>query len=240
MRYEYKYLVNLEKLDQLRNDFSPYLEYDQYSKVNETNDYTVRSIYYDTNTMKFYRDKIDGIKNRKKIRIRTYNSPQDQNPIFLEIKRKYGNKIIKNRSMYNAKLYNNLIKQRCIISAINSQKNKCENSEKFMHNVLINSLIPTALISYEREAYFSKINNSLRITFDKNIRYSIYPELNKFFNDSELQNTLEGFFILEIKFNDGFPNWISDIIQKHNIVRKSLSKYSICIDSNNSFRTFNN
>lgn len=233
MRFEYKYLVDLKDLESVRNDFSPYLEYDYYSQINDAKDYTVRSIYYDTNSLRFYREKIEGIKNRKKIRIRTYNRHQDFNPIFLEIKRKYGDKIIKNRSVYDAHLYSELLEKRCIVSAVNSQtKTLCENSTKFMHNVLINSLVPTVLISYDREAYFSKINNSLRITFDKNIRYSVYPEFHTFFNDSELKNALEGYFILEIKFNTGFPKWISQIIQKHSIVRKSLSKYSICIDDN--------
>lgn len=38
-------------------------------------------------------------------------------------------------------------------------------------------------------------------------------------------------FVLEIKFDNGYPKWMQEIVQEFNLQRRSVSKYTICIDS---------
>jgi SPX domain protein involved in polyphosphate accumulation len=64
----------------------------------ESGEYTVRSVYYDTPGFHCYQEKMDGVKVRKKFRIRGYNQPAEDSIVFLEIKRKYENFIEKNRA----------------------------------------------------------------------------------------------------------------------------------------------
>jgi len=47
-RLEYKYLVPLHCMDELRRDLLTYLEYDQYASGRPNNEYTVHSVYFDT------------------------------------------------------------------------------------------------------------------------------------------------------------------------------------------------
>ena len=50
-------------------------------------------------------------------------------------------------------------------------KDNISDAEKFLYYYVKGSLNPITLVTYEREAFFSKFDKSLRITFDKNIRY---------------------------------------------------------------------
>ncbi len=96
MRREYKYLVPQRDIDRLRQRILPFVTVDDFAS--EGNQYTVRSIYFDSSNLKYYNEKIDGIKIRKKLRVRGYNKQADESIVFLEIKRKNENHINKNRS----------------------------------------------------------------------------------------------------------------------------------------------
>lgn len=86
------------------------------------------------------------------------------------------------------------------------------------------------LVTYEREAFFSKFDNTLRITFDKNIRYKKANNYEVLFSDHHYQAIHHDFFVLEVKFAKGFPDWLQKILYSHKLVRKSFSKYAESID----------
>ena len=83
---------------------------------------------------------------------------------------------------------------------------------------------PSALISYEREAYYAKENPNLRITFDSNIRYrttELFLEKGAY-GDKILASPE---FIMEIKCDGTIPLWLSEILNRHSIFPSSFSKY---------------
>ena len=98
MRLEYKFLVPFNRLAELREAIRPFVFIDEYADREKDKEYTVKSIYYDTMKLDDYRDKLAGIKIRKKLRIRGYNFRNSESTVFLEIKRKYENHIYKNRA----------------------------------------------------------------------------------------------------------------------------------------------
>ncbi len=234
MRFEYKYLVHLSKINSLRRRLLPYLEIDKYAEQDDSNEYTVRSIYFDTSKLKFYHEKIDGILIRKKLRVRGYNESELENVVFLEIKRKHDSHSGKNRSAVNFHDLNSLLRTGNVEQYLltgNGYENKQIDGRKFLHHIFKNSLKPIVLIVYEREAYYSKFNSLLRITLDKNLRYLEFPSINKLYSDSELEYTLQNYCIMEIKFTRGFPGWLQSIIREFKMERRALSKYTICLDS---------
>ena len=70
MKFEYKYLVPIERLSELRTFISPFMVTDSHMDMGGPEGYTVRSIYFDTFQYDDYHEKISGLKTRKKIRIR--------------------------------------------------------------------------------------------------------------------------------------------------------------------------
>jgi len=241
MRLEYKFLVSNDDLPRLRKKMRPFLDVDPFAKDKEGNQYTVRSIYYDTSAYDFYHEKMDGIKIRKKLRIRSYNRTEKNNVVFLEIKNKYDNFIGKNRSPLEYEDLVGLLKSKQLepyILTNNGYANSVEDAEKFLHHFYKNDLKPTVLVVYDREAYFSKFDPSLRITYDKNIRYLEDPSLDLLYEDSNLEYAIPNHFVLEIKFANGYPKWLQDIVMEFNLTRRSVSKYTICIDSSKIINPF--
>jgi SPX domain protein involved in polyphosphate accumulation len=234
MRLEYKFLVKNEDLDKLRKRILPFVEYDPFVKEGEVKEYTVRSIYFDSSKFNYYHEKIDGIKIRKKLRVRSYDNNSGDNLVFLEIKNKYDNFIGKNRAPIRFHNLANLLETKSIETYAltnNGYANSIQDGEKFLHHICKSGLIPTILIVYEREAFFSKFDSSFRITFDKNLRFYDRPQIEGLYRDEDLEYATPNHFTLELKFTNGYPKWMQNIVQEFNLQRRSVSKYTICIDS---------
>lgn len=230
---EYKYLVPIELIDDIRNEMKPYVHLDKFSDLRKEKQYTVRSIYYDTTKLCCYREKAEGLRIKKKFRIRGYNSEKENSIVFLEIKRKYENFVAKNRAPLRwAQMKTLFSDQRFGTKEIPFEQNSEEekNARRFLCNYYHKKLLPTVLVSYEREAFYSKFDATFRITFDKSIRSLLYPSLEFLYVD-EAKYVMPRHFILEVKFYRGFPYWVRSLITRYEMLRLSLSKYTICIDS---------
>jgi VTC domain len=227
MRLEYKYIVPIHKIESLRKQILPFVEYDPYSIVDESRQYTVKSIYLDTKKFKDYNDKREGIYKRKKIRIRGYNRTTNDSKIFLEIKKKIGSHIYKNRSRILFSELKDFLKNKDLDSLASDTSRS--DAENFLYYYVKGSLNLVTLVTYEREAFFSKFDKSLRITFDKNIRYKKAESCDVLFSD-DADIIDSDFFILEIKFSKGFPDWLQKILQSQNLKRQSFSKYTTSVE----------
>lgn len=233
-RIEYKYLVPNEKLLLVRRFLAPYVKMDIYADQQEGKAYSVRSIYYDTARLDFYHQKLAGIKNRRKVRIRGYNDFSPESLVFLEIKRKNEAVISKNRS---AVVFNELVSLlktgdvKTHVFSKNGTPNGHENARKFLFQVHRCSLRPVINVIYEREAYFYKFNHRLRITLDKNLRSTLHSATESLFEEENVRCALPGYSIMEIKSNGGLPAWLGYLIGRGGFRLQALSKYSICVDS---------
>jgi SPX domain protein involved in polyphosphate accumulation len=234
MRLEYKYLIPVSLLSHIRSDLLPFLEMDKYAGDKDNKEYTVRSIYFDTPQMRYYFEKVEGIKIRKKVRIRSYDEYESDKTVFLEIKRKNQGYISKHRSKILLKDVDNILqdhKPEDYIINTGSNGKSLEDARMFLFYFKHENLRPSVLITYEREAFFGKFNKDLRITFDKNLRFLTHVDHSRLFEESDLQPALNDKLILEIKFRHSFPLWLQTILSRYNLQRLALSKYVICLEA---------
>jgi len=233
MRLEYKYLVPNESLPRLRAMIAPFVEPDVNGAAYGDQGYTVRSIYFDTCGLDFYHQKLAGLKVRKKLRLRGYNGGRESSVVFLEIKRKNVTSIKKNRAPVEYAHVHDLFGTGDVaryVAAHPDFPRASEDARRFFFYVYRNSLRPIVLVVYEREAYHSKFAPSLRITFDKHLRSSIYPGLDGLFKEEEMRYAMPRHFILEVKFSGLFPGWLRWAIGTLGLRQQALSKYVISID----------
>jgi len=228
MRLEYKYIIPISEIDSLRRQLLPYCELDPYSKNNNGNQYTVKSVYLDSKNFKDYHDKIEGINSRKKVRIRGYNDVNSNSKVFLELKKKIGMHVYKNRATIIYSELNDFLETKNL--KLIKAKNLRQDAEKFLYHYTRGSLCPITLVTYEREAFFSKFDKTLRLTFDKNIRFKKAENYDVLFSNNYYENINNDFFVLEIKFVSGFPDWLKKILFSHKLTRKSFSKYIESVD----------
>ena len=82
-RYEKKYLLSREKLQALWQELAPLVEPDAFFQS------TVCSVYYDWEDFRLIRHSLDKPVYKEKLRLRSYNVPGPEDPVFVELKKKY-------------------------------------------------------------------------------------------------------------------------------------------------------
>lgn len=216
-RKEMKYLINSFQYAQLSSVLHDVLIADN---NNQAFGYLVRSLYFDTPFNKDFYEKVDGVENRKKIRIRTYDVNQPK--VKLEIKQKYGSSQRKDSVIIDREDARRLIE--CDYDVLLKYTGKAAST---IYNIMkIDHYRPVVMIEYRRKAFIHSTNN-IRITLDSDIR-SNEIQLDFFNPDTVLYPSFDfDTKILEVKYDQFLYRWLSDILGSCDIKQQSVSKYSV-------------
>jgi len=218
-RYELKYYLNQVQSDSAMLQLSSLMEMDNYC-VNQQG-YRVRSLYFDSIDDECLYQKQSGYILRKKIRLRTYGDDAN-NTVKFEIKRKYG-QIIKKDSVTISK---EDAKEVCLGNyAILLDKNNPVLNE--IYTTFVTKLYkPKVIVEYIRVAFVLPVLN-IRVTFDQDLHSNI-NHLDLFSSVRDMMPVvIEGKQILEIKFNEYFPNHLKKILSVFASERMAISKYTL-------------
>lgn len=226
-RFELKYLVEESLMGHIRDFVSSYLELDEYGVGQPNLSYPVHSLYLDSEGMHTHHAWVNGTKNRFKLRLRYYNDRPDS-PVFFEVKGRVDNCILKKRCG---------VRRDAVASLLNGQWPRPEQFitreprhfaalERFL--LLMDSINarPKAHNAYAREAWVSPHDNSIRVTFDRNIRIEPHFKPSTDVGMSEPTPLYSPVVVLELKFTDRFPNWFNGLVQRFNLMQSSSAKYS--------------
>lgn len=211
-RHENKYRLDKNGMYKIRDKLSNLLHVDR-----SIDGYTVRSLYFDSVNDIDYYDKLAGVCNRKKIRLRLYGKNFDL--IKLEIKAKYDNHQLKKSLIIDKKtaiyLMNGYYE---VLLYLNN------NDALEIYDIMrSNCYRPKCIIEYDRIAFTS--NNNTRITMDYNVRKSnnIWEFLLEEPNYVNLTNYNE--VILEVKFDRFLEPYIGKVLKDNMNNQESISKY---------------
>ena len=211
-RHEYKYLISYHEMLALRSKLNELLPIDR-----NYNGYVIRSLYFDSVDENDYYDKLDGVINRKKIRLRIYDSKGEI--VKLELKSKYDIHQLKESLIISKDDAIKLINEEYEILL---QYNN-EVAKKIYTMLRRGSYKPKTIIEYNRIAY--KTTTTTRITLDYDIKCS--TEFDKFFSDDinfhHLTNRKE--VVLEVKFDRFLEPYISNVLTNYQSKAQSVSKY---------------
>lgn len=219
-RYERKYMINKETMDECIAYFRKHLSFDPYST--NGNFYTIYNIYFDTEDFSIIRSSIQKPPYKEKLRLRTYDYPlKPESIVFLEIKKKYNGRVNKRRvtMTYQAALdYLNHGK----IPSFNHY-NDTQVMQEIDYFIRIHKAKPGAYIRYDRIALLSE-QDDIRITFDSNL---IYRARNLSLEHKTGKAILphEDSVLMEIKSDNNFPLWIVDKLSSLKLYSQSFSKY---------------
>jgi len=217
-RNELKYYISFGEYIILSNKLKKILKKDKYCKNEEG--YFIRSLYFDSVNNKAFHEKMAGVENRKKYRLRIYNFKD--NKVKFEIKNKNNNQIKKETAVISRK------------DALQVGKGELDVLLKYK-NPILNKIYctfksqkfhPIVLIDYIREPYVYEFND-VRITFDKCLA-SNSSKLELFDKNASMRKFLnKGLVIMEIKYNGFLPLWIRDLMQIRRFKRCAISKYCL-------------
>ena len=226
-RNELKHVVTMADALVLRSRLSSLLAADK--NAGPDGRYHVRSLYFDTPENRALYEKMEGLPVREKFRIRFYN--HDHSFIRLEKKVKHYSKTAK----FSAQLTKNQV-QDILDGQITFLKDQ-ESAllQEFYLKLKTERLQPKTIVDYRREAHSHPAGN-VRITMDTDIRTSI-SSLDLF--DAELPHAAAmdpGTCVLEVKYDDFFPEFIQDLVQLNNCTTAAFSKYAACRLYNSALR----
>ena len=231
-RYELKYAVEVEKLDALAQTLCTRLAPDNHGV---DGCYNVWSRYYDTEDLRFYWEKIDGIRFRRKLRVRVYGDPSnltDTTPVFAEIKQRV-NRVTQKRRVrltYRAALAMCDDGTEPTDATWNPDVQDSATSSEILGMTTDLELRATAIVGYTRRAFVGDERDAgVRVTFDTNIR------------GRDVDLTLDGgttglsivpphLSVVEVKVNERVPYWMSEMIGRHNLQLVRVSKYCQAIE----------
>ena len=215
MRYEKKFKISISEYPLLKI----HLKKLHFKKIYESR--FISSIYYDTSNFDLYNDSINGISNRKKIRVRFYND--DYSQVNIEEK-------IKISDLGFKKIYP--LSQNKDLKRIKLKiKNNNFNNDLVIPEKIDNFYLPVSFINYYR-TYFISYDMKTRITLDENITYSkIIKMHNYLFLNSKIPESLGVFEIKYEKINEDLINPILHLSSSLNFHLSRNSKYCNSIES---------
>ncbi len=224
LRQEKKYLLTYDSFSKNNFYFKKILHEDEH---NDSCGYTIRSLYFDTlNDDDFY-NKVDGLELRRKIRLRIYSTNDDF--AYLELKQKQGN--------YQEKRSLKISKDDAI-SLINKKYEVLlkypDSFAKEMYGIMSTYYyVPKTINQYKRVAYVVK-ENSIRLTFDKDIRAT--ETSFDLFNPNLLLNPVfnQNLVVFEVKYNGFLLSYVKDIIKNVDLIQTPISKY--CLGRTNTIK----
>ena len=218
MRHEYKHRINYEDYLVIKSRLQAIAKPDPHA--GKDGRYLIHSLYFDNLSDKALREKLDGVADREKFRIRYYNDDTDY--IRLEKKSKIHG-LCEKRSAPLSKEETIWICNGDIEFMLASNRTLLQELYAKMKHQLLR---PKVIVDYEREPYVYGPGN-VRVTFDSNIRTGLYH--NRLFEDPFYTAPAENdHIILEVKYDAFLPEIIEKAVRVPNRQAAAFSKYAAC------------
>ena len=219
LRHELKYLITPAELSVLRGVLKPITQFDP--NGDENNEYIIRSLYFDTINDDALMEKIAGVGNRKKYRIRIYNF--SDRVIKLECKSKYGDLI----SKQSVSIPRDLAEQLIAGDPEGLQRMRHPLLHDVYREMRTRLLRPAVIVDYVREAYLHPAQE-VRITFDKQLRTGLSST--DIFNPSLPTSPVfdDPVEVLEVKYDEFLPAHLQTVLSGITAQRSAVSKYTWC------------
>jgi len=222
-RYELKYVIHVFQKKAIVADLADFVKRDEHG--DERGRYPIVSLYYDSPSLSFFRSKLDGIRFRRKVRLRIYpGSGMDSvQQGMVEIKQRINRTVQKKRISLSLNEAQDLCTGRLDTDRFSGLD--FETASEVCYIAKVMQLRPTCVISYHRQAFVgSRYEPGLRITFDTSLKCRTHglrvneKARNHYFIPAS-------WCVLEVKVNDFIPTWVNALLAKHDCKLQRVSKY---------------
>lgn len=211
-RYEKKYMLTPDQFTRMLAGMENHMRSDEYGR------YTICNIYYDTDDFRLIRASLEKPVYKEKLRMRSYGVPNDQDEVFVELKKKFDSVVYKRRTVM------------CAVDAVSyihdglipeQEDQICREIDWFMHSY---HPTPKVYIAYDRMAFAGLDNAELRITFDTNLRWRDRALDLRAGDYGETLLSPEQ-ILMEIKVPGTTPVWLAHLLSEIGAFPTSFSKY---------------
>jgi hypothetical protein len=226
VRREYKYLIDERLAARVRRAIAGACVPDAHAPSGR---YLCDTLYLDTLGLDLYRATVENERHRHKLRIRTYPESPGA-PVFLEVKRRVDDAIVKARARVAADAWASLLETGDLSRAA---PEPLADAEHFLARYHARALVPQVLVRYEREPYTSVVDDYVRVTFDRQISMQPCSELSLAAGPHwiPIDAGAPSPIVLELKLSGRAPRWMVQLVRTLELPRLSFSKYARAIET---------
>lgn len=213
-RYELKYLLTVQQAEEVRKIMSRYMAVDRYGWT------IIRNLYYDTDHYRLIRRSMEKPVYKEKLRVRSYRQVTDDEPVFVELKKKYQGVVYKRRVAIPEKQAMQWLSGHPEDAPAGQIGQEIGYACDYYH-----SLHPVVFLSYERQAWYDRKGSDFRVTFDRDIRFRQEAlSLREPVWGTPLLP--EDRVLMELKTSGAIPLWMTEFLTRARVPKASFSKYA--------------
>ena len=234
-RYEHKYVAPHSSAQALLRDLEEAMEPDPESG---REGYQVRSLYFDTLDRAAYFEKLDGVDPRHKVRLRIYGDPAGApRASFLEVKHRAGPLIFKDRVALPGAAVEELVEggpfapDLAALSPIATGAPVAPGRARLERILASEARTPACTVGYRRVAYMTRLDPSLRLTVDVDLRAAGPSAMLRPAADGGVLFLPAELCVLELKFHWATPPWLVSLFRAHGLVQRRYSKYASAMEA---------
>lgn len=212
-RTEMKYRLNSEQRATLEDLLQEHMVPDSHGES------TICNIYYDTPDFRLIRKSLEKPVYKEKLRLRSYGPVSPSGTVYLELKKKYKGIVYKRRISLTEAEAEAYFNGHAPLPSSDQISKEIDYFKQFYA-----FLMPAVYLCYDRTAYFDQEDPTLRITFDRNIRFR-RDDLSLQSKPGGIGLLRPGESLLEIKSASPLPLWLVDALNEEHIRKNAFSKY---------------
>jgi len=235
-RYEYKYALPIAARDRIVQIAEPFVRPDPHAFELERGGrgYHVHTLYLDTPRFRDYFHRMDERKIRHRLRIRTYGRAGTQQPVFLEMKRKLENWVVKHRvRVSDADSW-------CSMDHPRPWEPLCDSfepgrghytAEHFAREARRHGYRPVTVVHYVREVFVSRRKDlpRLRLTLDFTVSACVAHGAHDLYAPPTVELLPADWMVLELKYDGDRPQWMRHICRALALRAVPVSKANLSV-----------
>ncbi len=228
-RYELKYVIHASRQAAMARDLLHFLSPDE--NGDRDGCYRVTSLYFDSPDLTFYRSKIEGLRYRRKLRIRIYPGSDLRRVTtgFAEIKQRMNRTVQKRRIALP--LDDAMALCRGAYDPLGLDGEDADTASEILYMVRVMHLRPRCVVSYRRRAFMGgRYEQGMRVTFDTLLQ----GRTTSLTVDEAARNHYflpPDWFVMEVKVNERIPTWMTSLLARHECTLQRVSKYCSAVSS---------
>jgi len=221
-RFELKYILPVSRcakiIDELKHQIPP-------DRHGGEQGYPIVSLYYDSPQLDCFWAKIEGIRFRRKVRLRVYPGEDITRVTHgsIEIKQRINKTVQKRRLELPLEQAERLCAGRLSFEGLDEMDTQVAHEVTYLSRAM--DLQPSAITAYWRRAFEGQEENAgVRVTFDTYVASRIHaldvisPAKNRLILPAD-------FCIMEVKADDRVPEWTTSLLARHDCQLNRVSKY---------------
>jgi SPX domain protein involved in polyphosphate accumulation len=221
-RYELKYILPVAQCARIIDELKVQIPPDSHGGEQG---YPLVSLYYDSPQLECFWAKIEGIRFRRKVRLRIYPG-EDITTVTkgsIEIKQRINKTVQKRRLELPLDQAERLCAGQLDIQGLDEMDTQVANEVTYLSRML--NLQPTAITAYWRRAFEGQEENAgVRVTFDTSVASRIHALT---VNAAAVNRLIlpADYCIMEVKADDRVPEWATSLLARHDCQLNRVSKY---------------